>query len=541
MTALVLGPHLRHVSVHTATIWVETDRACEVRVVNGEHGLDASARTFTVHGHHYALVEIDGLDGGARIPYEVVLDGETVWPEAASEFPASQIRTLDPDGGLRISFGSCRRSPGTPEQFGHDALAAFAHRLRADPGVTWPDILLMVGDQVYADELSDDMRAFIRGRRGPDEPPVDEAADFEDYTHLYKLAWLTDPAVRWLLSTVPTFTIFDDHDIRDDWNTSFAWREEMWSQPWWRARITGGIASYWIYQHLGNMSPDGRAADPVYKAVRTASENGGDAGQILDEFAEQADKEPASTRWSYAHDWGGTRLIVVDSRCSRLLTADRRGMLDDEEFRWLDGQCQGGMDHLLIASSLPYLLPRAIHHAEAWNEAVAGGAWGKTGARLGEKVRQAADLEHWAAFERSFREVAGDVIAVGRGERGPAPASISFLSGDIHYSYLARVVTPGTRSEITQIVCSPLRNPLVGKFRWANRIACSRATSGSFRLLAKLSGVPVPPLRWRMTDGPWFDNAIATVEMSGRDCRVRWETPRDGVTLGEMGRASVTG
>ncbi|WP_242883358.1 alkaline phosphatase D family protein [Actinomadura litoris] len=538
MTALVLGPHLRHVSAHTATIWVETDGPCEVRVVNAEHGLDAAARTFTAHGHHYGLVEIDGLDAGARIPYAVVLDEETVWPEPGDGFPPSQIRTLDPEGELRISFGSCRRSPGTPEEFGHDALAAFAHRLRAGGAdVAWPDILLMVGDQVYADELSDDMREFIRSRRGPDEPPVDEAADFEDYTHLYKLAWLRDPAVRWLLSTVPTFTIFDDHDIRDDWNTSYPWREEMWSQPWWKARITGGIGSYWVYQHLGNMSPRDRASDPLYKAVLDAS---GDAGPILDEFAEQADKEPASTRWSYAHDWGGTRLIVVDSRCSRLLTADRRGMLDDEEFRWLDEQCQGGMDHLLIASSLPYLLPRAIHHAEAWNEAVAGGAWGRRGAALGEKIRQAADLEHWAAFERSFREVAGDVVAVGQGDRGPAPASISFLSGDIHYSYLARVVAPEARSEITQIVCSPLRNPLIGKFRWANKIVCSRAAAAPFRVLSMLAKVPAPPLRWRMTDGPWFDNAIATVTLSGRECDVRWETPRDATTLGEMGRASIT-
>ncbi|WP_030170718.1 alkaline phosphatase D family protein [Spirillospora albida] len=535
MTALVIGPLLRHVSAHTATIWVETDRPCEVRVVSAEHGVDSGTRTFTVHGHHYALVELDGLDVGARIPYEVRVDGETVWPEPGSAFPPSQIRTLDPEGGLRISFGSCRRSPGTVEQFGHDALTAFAHRLRE--GGEWPDILLMVGDQVYADELSDEMRAFIRGRRSPEEAPVDEAADFEDYTHLYELAWSADPAVRWLLSTVPTFTIFDDHDIRDDWNTSHAWREEMWTQPWWRARITGGISSYWIYQHIGNLSPEERASDPVYGAVLKAS---GDAGGFLDEFAERADREPATARWSYAHDWGGTRLIVVDSRCSRLLTADRRGMLDDEEFRWLDGRVQGGMDHLLIASSLPYLLPGAIHHAEAWNEAVAAGAWGRRGARLGEKIRQGADLEHWAAFERSFRRLADEVAAVGRGERGPAPASVSFLSGDIHYSYLARVIDENLRSEVSQIVCSPLRNPLVGVFRWANRIACARASAGPFRMLAKLAKVPAPPLRWRLTDGPWFDNAIATVTLSGRDCRVIWETPGRKGTLGTMGRAAVT-
>ncbi|GGP97858.1 hypothetical protein BKA00_005894 [Actinomadura coerulea] len=541
MTALVLGPHLRHVSHRTATIWVETDRPCEVRVVNRKQGVDAAARTFTAHGHHYAVVEIDGLSPGARIPYEVVADGETVWPEAGAGFPASHIRTLREHGELRISFGSCRRSPGTVEEYGHDALTAFADRLRTGgDDAVWPDVLLMVGDQVYADELTPEMREFIGGRRAPGAPPDDEVADYEDYTQLYKLAWHDDPAVRWLLSTVPTFTIFDDHDIRDDWNTSYTWRREMWAQPWWKARITGGIGSYWIYQHLGNMSPQDRASDPVFEAVRAASDETGDAGAVLDAFAEKADKQPETMRWSYAHDWAGTRLIVVDSRCSRLLTADRRGMLDDEEFDWLDGQCQGGVDHLLIASSLPYLLPMAIHHAESWNEAMAEGAWGRRGAAAGEKIRQAADLEHWAAFEKSFRAVAAGVVAVGRGERGPAPASISFLSGDIHYSYLARITEPATRSKITQIVCSPLRNPLEGKFRWANRIACSRAAGRPFRVLAKLAKVPAPPIRWRMTNGPWFDNAIATVELSGRDCGVRWETPGTSGTMSDMGRAEIT-
>ncbi|MFF5263581.1 alkaline phosphatase D family protein [Actinomadura viridis] len=539
MTALVLGPLLRHVTERSATIWVETDRPCEVRVLSAEPGVDAAARTFTAHGHHYALVEIEGLEPGSRIPYSVTLDGEAVWPEPGSRFPAATIRTMGAAGALRVSFGSCRRSPDRAGLHGLDALSAFAHGLAGADGADWPDVLLMVGDQIYADELGEEMRAYIRERRDPDVEPVGEVADFEEYTHLYKLAWCEDPAVRWLLSTVPTFTIFDDHDVRDDWNTSYAWRREMWEQPWWRARITGGIGSYWIYQHLGNLSPAERAADPLYAAVRAAAAEGADAGKLIDEFSERADKEPASTRWSYAHDWGGTRLIVVDSRCSRLLTADRRGMLDDDEFRWLDEQCHGGMDHLLIASSLPVLLPRTIHHAESWNEAMAAGAWGKRGARFAEKLRQFADLEHWAAFDASFRALAEDVVAVARGERGEAPASISFLSGDIHYSYLAKVTAPKTRTAISQVVCSPLRNPLAGTFRRANRIAGNRATAWPFRMLARMAKVRPLPLKWRITEGPWFDNAIATVELSGPRCRVRWETPRTETSLGELGTATV--
>ncbi|MGH3387824.1 MAG: alkaline phosphatase D family protein, partial [Actinomadura sp.] len=112
MARLVLGPLLRHVGERTATVWVETDRPCEVRV------LDSTAGTFTVHGHHYALVEVGGLEPGSDIPYDVVLDGERVWPEPGSGLPPSRIATIDPGGGLRVTFGSCRRSPSTDQSHG---------------------------------------------------------------------------------------------------------------------------------------------------------------------------------------------------------------------------------------------------------------------------------------------------------------------------------------------------------------------------------------------------------------------------------------
>ena len=49
--------------------------------------------------------------------------------------------------------------------------------------------------------------------------------------------------------------IFDDHDVNDDWNTSETWVRQMRAKPWWEERIIGAFMSYWIYQHLGNLSP----------------------------------------------------------------------------------------------------------------------------------------------------------------------------------------------------------------------------------------------------------------------------------------------
>ena len=108
--ALVLGPLLRHVDPVSATVWVETDRACVVEV------LGRRARTFCVGGHHYALVVVEDLEPGSTTPYEVRLDDALVWPPQRSAFPPSRIRTPGEPGEFRVAFGSCRyATPGTAE------------------------------------------------------------------------------------------------------------------------------------------------------------------------------------------------------------------------------------------------------------------------------------------------------------------------------------------------------------------------------------------------------------------------------------------
>ena len=278
----------------------------------------------------------------------------------------------------------------------------------------WPDLVVFLGDQVYADDTSPKMKEFIASRRDPEQPPWNELKDYEEYAHLYRLAW-SDPANRWLLSTLPSAMIFDDHDIRDDWNTSWTWRQEMEATDWWHERVVAGLGSYWVYQHLGNLGAEDRAEDKLWS--RIATHDGEDELDItaeLDELADRADQEPASYRWSYSRDFGTqARLVVVDSRAARVLEPDRRSMLDDDEMAWLDEQMRGDVDHLLVGTSLPLLMAPELHHAEAFGEALAQGAWGRLGSKLGEWLRQTADLEHWAAFQGGFVQVAAD----GRGRR----------------------------------------------------------------------------------------------------------------------------
>jgi PhoD-like phosphatase len=523
---LVLGPLLRWVGDSGATVWVETDAACEVEV------LGSRARTFAVEGHHYALVVVEGLPRGASTPYEVRLDGRVRWPPGDGGVPPSVIRTLEDGAPLRLAFGSCRVAvphvpPYTlskdddPRGKERDALHALALRMMREPAERRPDCLLVLGDQVYADEGSPGAREFFRGRRDTSQPPGLEAADFEEYTRLYWESW-RDPVLRWLLSTVPSAMIFDDHEVHDDWNTSQAWLEEIRRQSWWQKRIVGALMSYWVYQHLGNLSPSDLAEDDVWRRVRDS----GDAGPLLRELARGWARTTDGSQWSYHRDFGRTRLLMIDSRGGRILEEGSRRMVDADEWRWLDERARGDVDHLLIGTSLPAFLAPGMQRFESWNEAVCGGAWGSAAARLGERIRRGIDLEHWAAFRSSFEDLVELVRAVGAGERGAPPATIGILSGDVHHAYLADVAYRArdrVASRVYQAVCSPVRNPLDAWERRVVRFGASRAGAVVGKVLAAAARVPRPPVRWRLAHEPLFDNQVATLELEDRRSLLRIE------------------
>ncbi|MFI6872532.1 alkaline phosphatase D family protein [Streptomyces sp. NPDC050400] len=527
MARLRLGPLLRYVDEECATVWVEANRPCvaEVRCADGAYG---SAPTFQIDGHHYALVPVTGLTPGTGTTYEVVLDGGLVWPEPDSAFPPSTIRTPDhtaaPAGPVRVTFGSCRwAAPPADEHdpVGPDALDSLAARLAADPDAERPDVLVLLGDQVYADETSPATQTWLARRRDLTDPPGTQVADYQEYTHLYYESWL-DPDIRWLLSTVPSCMIFDDHDVIDDWNTSAAWLRDMRATPWWQERILSGLMSYWVHQHIGNLPPSELALDPVYEAVR-ATPDGTDA---LREFAARADADPGCVRWSYRRDFGRVRLLMVDTRAARVLDEQHRAMLDPDEAEWiraqaLDGQdaAPGAYDHLLIGTSLPWLLPHLVHDAEGWNAALCRGERGARWARFGENLRRRADLEHWAAFPTSFDALTELIEEAGSGPA--APATVSVLSGDVHHAYVAEPAWPdgaatAPAARVLQLTCSPVHNSIPASIRVGFRFGWSRAGRALGRRFARHARATAPRINWRKTGGPWFGNQLMTLTMRDR-------------------------
>lgn len=537
---MLVGPVLRYLdAMGTATVFVETARACTVRIATDD-GRAFDRSTWTVHGHHYALVVLRDLPTDRPVAYEVLLDGERVWPLRDSPFPPSAIHPAPADRRLRLAFGSCRElGPYDAEGLAHwgpDAMVALAHRVRTQPDEQRPDLILHLGDQVYADEPAPEMVERLRELHadGPEEVR-EEIQNFEEYTWLYQTTWM-HPAVRWLLSTVPNAMILDDHDLRDDWNTSISWRREMEAQSWWRDRATGGLATYWVYQHIGNLSPDELAEDELYATVTGSDE--ATATQALDAFAWRSDQDPDSTRWSYARSLGPSRLVVIDTRCSRTLDPpENRAIVDANEWAWLrDRTLEEPLpEHILIATTLPAFLPYGIHHVEGWSEAIATGAWGWLGKRWGERIRQGLDLEHWPAYRRSFDAL---VTLLGELASHPhPPRSVLVLSGDIHFSYTSRVQLPGDDGQGTrvhQLVQSPLRNTLPRGSTLLFRFFHHRFASFLLRPLARLAGVGDPDVTWEFESPLSFKNGLMSVELDGAGARVAIDEAHLAVTGEEI-------
>jgi PhoD-like phosphatase len=531
MADLVLGPLLRYVGETEATVWVETDSPCTVEVLGREEP------TFTVEEHHYALVRIEGLEAAGFHEYEVSLDGERRWPEAGSDLPPSAIRTLDREKPIDVCFGSCRVAlphegkyvePKDNHSDGkeYDALRVLAREMIRGEHGEWPEYLLLLGDQVYVDEGSPRTRGRIRERRGTATPPGEEVTDYEEYSWLYEESW-SDPLIRWLLSTISTSMVWDDHDMSDDWNISASWLEEMRQKSWWHRRATSGVMSYWVYQHLGNLSPQALDEDELYGRVRGNVH----ATAELREFATRVATTGEGTRWSFCRDLGSTRVIFVDSRAGRVLEPGKRSIVDDDEWDWVVEHAGGDFDHLLIGTTVPFLLSPGFHHLEAWSERVADGAWGRLASKAAEQVRRAVDFDHWASFARSFERMAKLLEEVGSGERGEPPASIVVLSGDVHHAYLAEVGFPAgsnLKSAVYQAVCSPYRNPLDGHERLAIKAGFSRPFTAAMKALAGAAGAPDPGLRWRLADGPYFDNQVATIRLEGREATIKLDKTVDG-------------
>ena len=293
-------------------------------------------------------------------PYEVLLDGERVWPLADSPFPPSPIRTPRPG---RAGAGRLRLLPVAPpprstahDPVGADALDTLARGWPPTPTAERPDVLLLLGDQVYADETSQATQA-AGSPRGAICPSRRAA---RSRTTRSTPGSTTSPgSTPRSAGCSPPSPL---HDLRRPrrhrrLEHQRAWRQDMRATAWWQERILSGLMSYWVHQHLGNLSPAELADDALYagsascRAARTPRRCCAPSPPRPTPTARGLPLElPARLRPDPAAD--GRHPLRAGPRrrpSARCSTTPRRLAAR--------AASSGDYDHLLIGTSLPWLLP----------------------------------------------------------------------------------------------------------------------------------------------------------------------------------------
>lgn len=552
---LMAGPILRRVTSDLVCVWLATDRelALKLIVFNDTLELGASDPTLLTPPAHCQL--------GKQL-FVYLLQARPMLPDTLYPFDTLLSYRIECNGKLldfnridltyagakhpsffiprelkQLLHGSCRKPHGNARDalsFGDDQLADTYHDLENRPA-----LMLLTGDQIYADDVADSILAMLRqkaeemlgyqallpweaipksrfnrlkewvlGRMGRESKPEIRAdalfnpatlptrqyiakqqagftsteaknhlLTFGEYAAMYVYvfgnakAWQPDfskesggrlkdlisfnaslPKVRRLLANIPTYMIFDDHDVTDDWNITLAWHYNVRKRVLGQHVIANALAAYWAFQGWGNAPENfdsnfiGALAD--YFATAPSS-----SMKVSDRYE--------LTTWK-THSWGysvptNPPIIVLDSRTQRQEDGAYypSQLLDRYAFDWLrvewamlkaKMELEGRADMPvwpIFVTTTPVIGFAQIERLQQYLLWIAGSIadfftvrWldqqllNIEGKVTGYIIKQ-FDMEAWIANRDGFAKFLNCLL------HNMRLSQCVFLSGDVHYSFTA--------------------------------------------------------------------------------------------------------
>ncbi|MDC5821497.1 alkaline phosphatase family protein [Vibrio europaeus] len=262
------------------------------------------------------------------------------------------------------------------------------------------------------------------------------------------------PQVQRLFAHIPTYMIFDDHDVTDDWNLTIGWEKAAYGNPFSNRIIGNGLAAYWLCQGWGN-EPDNFNQEFLAIAERFLSQPG---AQQQDDFIQYL---YTFERWHYTIH-SSPKVVVLDTRTRRWRSESRMnkpsGLMDWEALVEFQQELMH-QDKVVIVSAAPMFGVKFI-------EALQKGA-----TMLGQPLL--IDAENWMAHPGS----ANTLLSIFTHTK--TPTNFVILSGDVHYSFAYDIKLRFRRNSpnIFQITCSGFKNqfpePLLGFCDHADRLLYS--------------------------------------------------------------------
>ncbi|MEZ8194704.1 alkaline phosphatase D family protein [Vibrio cortegadensis] len=241
--------------------------------------------------------------------------------------------------------------------------------------------------------------------------------------------------VQRLLAHIPTYMIFDDHDITDDWNLTVGWEHAAQSNPLSKRIIGNGLISYWLCQGWGN-APEKFSTDFMAYAHRFFNQPN---DQSQDDFIYYLDR---FEQWHYTIDTQ-PKMVVLDTRTRRWRSESRM----NKPSGLMDWEALIEMQHELMHQPAVILVSAAPMFGVKFIEALQKGM-----TNIGQPL--VIDAENWMAHPGS----ANTLLSIFTHTK--TPTNFVILSGDVHYSFAYDIKLRFRKSSpnIYQITCSGIKN-----------------------------------------------------------------------------------
>ncbi|CAK1858410.1 Alkaline phosphatase family protein [Vibrio crassostreae] len=266
------------------------------------------------------------------------------------------------------------------------------------------------------------------------------------------------PQVQRLFAHIPTYMIFDDHDVTDDWNLTVGWEYAVDQNQFATQVIGNGLAAYWMCQGWGN-KPESfdeafieQAKQLFVDHPRITEQTHNEAGNPATTHSVsniEPDKHQAFIEmlnrfeeWHYTIDTS-PKVIVLDTRTRRWRSESRMnkpsGLMDWEALIEFQHQLMN-QDKVVIVSAAPMFGVKFIETLQ------------KMATTIGKPL--VIDAENWMAHPGS----ANTLISIFTHTK--TPTNFVVLSGDVHYSFAYDIKLRYRRNSpnIYQITCSGIKN-----------------------------------------------------------------------------------
>ena len=385
---------------------------------------------------------------------ELAVTGNTVVPKGLSgvSIPLQAVQPGHRSPTARRHCGLTVQPPPEDSEYSDEPGADKSHLLSL--GEYCAMYLFAWSDTLWPDELGLPKFEDIY----PDAPRrVGERVDrFGDEREAILAFQKTLPGIRRALMSVPTYMIFDDHEITDDWNLNRAWCERVLARPFGRRVIQNGLTAFAIFQAWGNTPEQFRPSKPGHAlleaAVAWSASQGTDATaranlnalvSIPDNVLASITNDRPLTHQPGALDWHyyvtGPRheVLVLDTRTWRAYPGaaiDFPVLMSNEGFQRQFPPRSPNAEVTIVVSPVPVVgVPFIEEHQQS---------------AMTQAERLASDTEAWGlqpfAYESLLSCLAQRLPQVTAG--GKRKGYVVFLSGDVHYGYAARLQYWATHS-----------------------------------------------------------------------------------------------